>query len=300
MDDLISVIVPLYNVSSYLRECIESIRHQTYTKLEILLIDDGSTDDSGALCDLLAAEDSRIRVIHKDNGGSAEAKNVGIEQAQGDYLTIIDADDKVKDDYVEVLYRELKAHDADISIVNYYAYNEWTNEFLFYVLDDYFEIEELDSCEAIRRQAHWHYNASAFIVPWGKLYKRELFTGVRYPKGRSFDDEGTTHRLYMNSQKIVLVNGNYYMYRIRKNSQMTSALGLKQVRDLLAIFNQKLADLALARMAIPEMRLRYINLLQDYKFMMEANNLVETDEYQSILFQLHQVSTSENRKNEEY
>ena len=117
--DLVSVIVPAYNIQNYIRRCVDSIRNQTYSELEILLIDDGSTDDTGELCDEFAQQDERITVYHKKNGGLSSARNYGIERAHGTYLSFIDADDWVKRDFIEVLYQNIKRANAELSIVGY-------------------------------------------------------------------------------------------------------------------------------------------------------------------------------------
>ena len=113
-NDLISVIVPVYNVESYLRKCLDSIVGQTYKKLEIILVDDGSTDGSGSICDEYAKEDHRIKVIHKDNDGVSSARNIGIDNVEGKYILFVDADDIVNERYVEILYIELLKHKVDI------------------------------------------------------------------------------------------------------------------------------------------------------------------------------------------
>lgn len=115
---LISLLVPIYNVASYVDRCVGSLVNQTYSNLEILLVDDGSTDGSGALCDEWVKKDSRIHVVHKENGGLSDARNAGIKRAAGAYLAFIDGDDYIAPEYCEKLYQALAAHDADISLCN--------------------------------------------------------------------------------------------------------------------------------------------------------------------------------------
>ena len=119
MDKLVSIIIPVYNVEMYLAECIESVLKQTYQNLEILLIDDGSTDNSGKICDEYAKKDKRIKIIHKENGGVSSARNKGLDIAQGEYITFIDADDFVAENYVQALYKNLKENDSDLSFCKY-------------------------------------------------------------------------------------------------------------------------------------------------------------------------------------
>lgn len=118
----ISIIIPVYNVKKYLNDCIQSVINQTYNNLEIILIDDGSTDGSGDYCDEIAKKDSRIFVYHKTNGGLSEARNVGIKISTGKYITFIDSDDYIENLYIETLYNSLIEYKADIAIVNKYHY----------------------------------------------------------------------------------------------------------------------------------------------------------------------------------
>ena len=120
MNDLISIIVPVYNVEQYLRKCIESIKNQTYTNIEIIIVDDGSTDNSGAICDELKQTDNRIQVLHKKNGGLSDARNAGLKIAKGEFVGFVDSDDYIKEDMFETLYKLNKEHHSDIAIVSYY------------------------------------------------------------------------------------------------------------------------------------------------------------------------------------
>ena len=119
MNELITVVLPIYNVSAYLKRCIESVIHQTYENLDIILVDDGSTDDSGIICDEYASIDSRITVVHKENGGLSDARNKGIELAKGQFITFIDSDDYIDDDYVEYLYNLIKRYNTRMSICSH-------------------------------------------------------------------------------------------------------------------------------------------------------------------------------------
>ena len=123
MNKLVSIIIPVYNVEKYLAECIESVLKQTYQNIEILLIDDGSPDNSGKICDEYEEKDSRVRVIHKENGGVSSARNVGLEQANGEYITFIDSDDFVSESYIEELYIALENGNSDLAFCKYNHYN---------------------------------------------------------------------------------------------------------------------------------------------------------------------------------
>lgn len=246
MKDLVSVVIPVYNVENYLEECIQSVLNQTYTNLDIVLVNDGSTDASAEICDRFA--EKRM---------------------------------------VETLYRQVEETGADIVIGNYFLYDENDGQYKLYVLERDFCIEELSAQELIDRQAgKWHLNASAFIMPVFKLFKKDLLLQVPFTNGRRFDDEATIHRLFIKSQKTIFVNDNLYIYRVRKGSIMTSQFDLSWVQDILQVFSSKLADLLLAGIDTSIMRTRFINILNEYKYLCENYNFTDTDEYREILFRL--------------
>lgn len=225
MDSLISVIVPVYNVEKYLSQCIKSILNQTYTNLELILVDDGSTDNSGKICDEFSSFDNRVRVIHKINGGLSSARNVGIESAGGDYYSFIDSDDYVENTFLECLYKKIVQENADICECSFFRLrrNRMIKERLF----DY---EILDPETAVRRLLATPYES--FIVIWNKLYRKELFDKIRFPEGKLHEDEYTTYKLIYESNKIVYVNMNLYIYRVRDDSIMNSKFAAKRLEVL--------------------------------------------------------------------
>ena len=287
MDELISVIVPIYNTEKYLVECVESLRKQTYSNIEIILVDDGSTDASIEICDEFAEKDSRVKVFHKKNEGVAVARNFGIQQSNGQYVVIVDSDDVAVDRMIEVLYTQIKENDADIAVGNYYIYDETDGNFYYYIIDDDYCVEVLSSQELIDRQAGaWQWNSSAFIVTVAKLYKRDLFEDVSFTHGRRFDDEASTHRLFLRSKKTVFINDNLYLYRRRSGSIMRTDFDLSWVRDLVEVFSKKISDFVLAGLDVSVMRIRFVNLLKDYKQSLEYHQLTDTEEYKDICFRL--------------
>lgn len=246
--DLISVIVPVYNVENYLHECLGSILRQTYQNLDIILVNDGSTDRSGQICDDYAAKDSRIRVIHQENGGLSKARNVGIAAARGAYLTLVDSDDGIHEPFIETLYDQLIAHQADMAISNYYKYDERDGKFYFHNLNQDDLVELLSPQECIDYQCGIKdYVGVSTITAWGKLFKKSLFDGVRFPVGRLMEDEMTIHKLYLKSDKIVFINKNYYLYRIRETSiTQNPELLRRRARDTISAYEIKLTDLILS------------------------------------------------------
>lgn len=280
---LVSVIVPVYNVEDFLEECLESITTQTYHHLEILLINDGSTDRSLAICHDWAAKDNRIRVIDKANGGASDARNVGLKEAKGDFILFIDSDDLVMPDLVDVLYKQQFLHQADIVIGNYMNFYQDSGVSSYYVLDRHFCIEEVPAIEAVVRQSAWHLNTSVFMLSVAKLFRKSLFENIVYPVGRMFEDEVITHKLLLKSRKTILVNGNYYIYRIRENSVMTSQFNVKRAYDLLDMINEKLADIALYGGDLYDAKNRAYKLLADYQRHLEHHELTDDPVYQMIL-----------------
>jgi glycosyl transferase, probably involved in cell wall biogenesis len=296
MDELISVIVPIYNTEKYLVECVESLRKQTYSNIEIILVDDGSTDASIEICDEFAEKDSRVKVFHKKNEGVAVARNFGIQQSNGQYVVIVDSDDVAVDRMIEVLYTQIKENDADIAVGNYYIYDETDGNFYYYIIDDDYCVEVLSSQELIDRQAGaWQWNSSAFIVTVAKLYKRDLFEDVSFTHGRRFDDEASTHRLFLRSKKTVFINDNLYLYRRRSGSIMRTDFDLSWVRDLVEVFSKKISDFVLAGLDVSVMRIRFVNLLKDYKQSLEYHQLTDTEEYKDICFRLNVFFDAERR-----
>ena len=209
---LISVIVPVYNIISYLPRCVESLRTQTYENLEILLIDDGSTDETPALCDRLATEDERIRVFHKKNGGPSSARNFGLQQAGGEYVGFVDSDDYLKEDMVEVLYHEVLQYDAEIATAAFESFfedesrmsNPHNGKIFVYTkekaLDCFLFNDYLTPCVC------------------GKLYSISLWKSVRFPEGKLFEDQFTTYKLIDQCKKIVFDTTPRYYYRKRVGS----------------------------------------------------------------------------------
>ena len=287
MSELISVVVSIYNTGKYLVECVEHILKQTYQNIEIILVDDGSTDNSGAICDAFMMQDKRVRVFHQENQGAAQAKNVGLREARGEYITIVDSDDIVKENMIETLYQQVQEKNADIVIGNYYNYDESDGNFYFYVTGQDFCIEELSIQEIMNRQAgDWQFNSSAFILPTFKLIKKELFKEVQFSNGRRFDDEATMHRFYLLASKIVFINDNVYLYRRRSGSIMRTEFDISWARDLVEVFSKKISDCVLAGLDVSVLRIRFVNLLKDYKQTLEYNQLTDTEEYKDICFRL--------------
>lgn len=210
--ELISVIVPVYNVEDYLERSINSILKQTYSNLQIIMVDDGSTDSSGLICDRLASEDSRIVVIHKKNGGASEARNVALDKADGDYIGFVDADDYIEPNMYECLYVEAQKYDADVVTCGYYK-EEPTKTREFY--SDYNEIKVFDKIDGYKGLFLYSYVSEG---NWTKLVHKRIFESIRYKVGIHTEDVLLTAQLIDKSNKIVCIPKSLYHYVIRENS----------------------------------------------------------------------------------
>lgn len=211
MESKISVIVPIYNVEDYLNECVDSLIEQDYSNLEIILVDDGSTDQCGSICDEYAIKDSRIKVIHKQNGGLSDARNAGIDVATGDYITFVDSDDVLSSDYISYLLDLLTEADADMACCQRTEIDENSKH-------------KKGHCNPCGKITVFDNMENALVakeidtVAWGKLYKKDLFLEIRYPVGRLHEDIFTTYKIIHQCEKIVVGPGAKYLYRIRENS----------------------------------------------------------------------------------
>ncbi len=215
MKDKISVIVPIYKVEKYLRKCVESVINQSYSNLEIILVDDGSPDKCPVICDEYSKKDNRIIVIHKPNGGLSDARNYGIEKATGKYISFIDSDDYVSYDYIEYLYNNIKRENADISIVLPQTFfKEETN---IKVKNKPEKIRVFNSKTALITMLYQkEFDTSA----WGKLYKKDLFDNIKFPVGKLYEDISTIYKTFLKSDTIVYSNQKKYFYLKRKDSIM--------------------------------------------------------------------------------
>lgn len=226
-NQLISIIVPVYKVEEYLDKCIKSILNQTYTNLEIILVDDGSPDNCGKICDEYAKNDKRIIVIHKENGGLSDARNKGIEIAKGEYIAFIDSDDYIEKDMFEILYNLSVESHSDISMV---SYKEIQNEVIINENKEFTEnIFEYSNTEAIKELLK---DDKIKNYAWNKLYKKELFKEIRYPVKMAYEDVGTTYKLFEKANKIIWKDTPKYNY-IRRDDSIVSKNTYKNLKDFI-------------------------------------------------------------------
>lgn len=223
---LITVIVPVYNVEEYIHRCVDSVIKQTYQNLEIILVDDGSTDGSGEICDSYAKQDSRIVVIHKENGGLSDARNAALDIAKGEYITLVDSDDYLAKEYVEYMLHLLGQHEADIAACELKKVYSDTDE-----LDDCQEsIEILSGVAALENLLYQRKVAPCAVC---KLYKRDIFDGIRYPKGMHYEDLATIYKVLGKCEKFVIGKKQKYYYYQRSNSIMNDNFNEKKMHRIL-------------------------------------------------------------------
>ena len=219
VDDKITVIVPVYNVESYLRKCLDSIIAQTYKNIEIIVVNDGSTDASGEICKEFAEIDHRIIYIEQENAGLSAARNTGLENMSGDYVTFVDSDDWIEQDYVETLYKKIVEYQADIAVGNYYSFNESEGMFYFHILGDSYYEKVYDNVSIFENlYDSQEMKSFALISAWGKLYKAGLFEQLRFDIGKLGEDGYLNQKIYLLAEKIVYIHKGIYSYRIRNNS----------------------------------------------------------------------------------
>lgn len=231
MEELISIIVPVYNVEKYLEKCVDSIIKQTYKNIEIILVDDGAKDNSGKICDELKEKDNRIKVIHKPNGGLSDARNAGLKIAKGEYIGFVDSDDYIAEDMFETLYNLNKENDSDISIVSYY---EIYNGKVIGVRESD-KLEILNRTEAIKELL---VDAKIQSYAWNKLFKRELFENTEFPTNKNFEDIATTLLLFEKANKVVLLENPKYYY-VRRDDSIIGVKNYKTYKDYLDVIYDK-------------------------------------------------------------
>ncbi len=231
-EPLISVIVPVYNVAGYLDRCMQSLVNQSYQNLELILVDDGSTDSSGTLCDTWAEKDSRVKVIHRKNNGLSQARNTGLKAATGDYITFVDSDDIVSPQLCRVLFDSM-GEDADISICDAEHIYE-SKPYSFSITDEQTVMTPKKAIDQL-----W-YQKSFLPSAWGKLYRRALFAGKQFTPGRIFEDIDIMHELFFDAKSIVYNRSRLYGYVHRAGSITTKAFCPRDL-DILLVADKILA-----------------------------------------------------------
>lgn len=250
MNELVSIIVPIYKVEKYLSECIDSILRQTYPEIEVILVDDGSPDHCGEICDAYSYRDDRVRVIHKENGGLSDARNAGLDIATGAFFYFVDSDDILPPYSVEKMLTLMKTHNGDMVIGGFERFRDNDKEIFFST-----EHEDVYLKVFSRKEAFCDFYRDG-CQAWAVLYKREIHESVRFPKGEINEDEAVIFSILEKCRTVVVTNQVVYSYRCREESITTTEFSpkklawVKHCRDNLAFIREKYPELeylALAR-----------------------------------------------------
>ncbi len=209
----VSIIVPVYNVAAYLRKCVDSILCQSLQEIEVILVDDGSTDACGEICDWYSLQDTRVKVIHKANGGLSDARNAGIAQATGAYIGFVDSDDYIEREMFEDLYQACLEEGTKIAACDYVYEGEKTGQRISWSTGEYVQLSAEDFFQKVLQTP----SATGMGV-WDKLYKRELFQKVRFRKGELHEDTDILYRLVFRTDFIAYISHPYYIHCERKGS----------------------------------------------------------------------------------
>lgn len=255
---MVTVVIPVYNVEKYIERCIESIIAQTYTDIEIILVDDGSTDGSGKICDKYADLDSRIIVLHQKNQGLSGARNAGIDIARGEYITFVDSDDFVHVQMIEILLNAIIEDESQISICSYEVGSE---DSLFFA-DSTIRVHT--KIYSGRELLLYPPNNMAINIACAKLYNKKLFENVRYPVGKLHEDDFVTYKLLYGSAKVSLVMVDLYYYYQRENSITSQRVSIRNFSYLEAILQQ--AEFY-KKKEEPELQKKYVSYILEKFFL---------------------------------
>lgn len=251
--ELVSVIVPIYNVENDLLDCIQSIQNQTYSNLEIILIDDGSPDRCGDICDSLAKDDSRIIVIHQENGGLSRARNAGMGIMTGDYVTFVDSDDVLEEQFIEDMLALAHKYQAEIAICQNSVFSKGNGIVHLHSQENVKE-KCFTASDAIKTML---YQKEFDVAAWGKLYRAETLKGVTFPNGLIHEDIPTTYKALLKCNNVAYTSKELYRYQIRKNSIENEKFTLKKM-DCITTSQMMLEDIAFNHSEyLPAARSRY-------------------------------------------
>ena len=284
---LISLVVPIYNVENYLWNCLDSIARQTYSNIEVLLVNNGSPDGSGTICQEFVARDSRFRYIEKENGGLSDARNAGIAEAKGEFLSFIDSDDWIEPTYVEDLYRAALFNDAEVVVSNYKKFDVKDNCYWIHIFDDYYEAHYSGE-EVIQQLPLLERRDLSFTTSWGILFARRLFDTISFPKGKTIEDTRTNYRLFAESSRLTYIHKALYNYRVGVDS-ISNRITEKLLVDVLDCLMERMAVYAVKGWNVADERENVLtNLKMRYNQAKEAG-LQNTDifkRYAELLYLL--------------
>lgn len=277
--DLISIIIPVYKVEKYLRRCLDSVLNQSYKNLDIILVDDGSPDKCGDICDEYSKKDSRVRVIHKKNAGLSDARNTGLNMARGNYVAFVDSDDYIDAVMYERLHDAIINNNADIAICGFRKINE-----------DGKPIESINVGQALysgfeilnsHLMTKWEY----WVVAWNKLYKKCLFDDIKYPKGKIHEDSFIVHELFYKAERVICIVNNYYNYQKNPESIQGKTYSCNRLDDVEACYNR--IDFYLTHRLSPQMMKKVLDSARGKLYISYASGLRKTDEFRKRYSELN-------------
>ena len=299
MTEKITVIVPVYNVENYLEKCLDSLINQTYKNLEIIVINDGSTDNSGEICQEYAQKDNRIVYIEKENGGQAEARNMGLDRMTGSYVTFVDSDDWVELDYVETLYKKITEYQADIAVGNYYSFDEAEGMYYFYIFGDSYYEKVYDNVSIFENLYESQEMKSFALISVGaKLYKADLLKNLRFDNGKLAEDAYLNQKIYLLAERIVYLNKGLYAYCQREGSS-SRAWTEKWMHALVDTMSDRITLLANMGYPLEKHLAVYRQMLEVSLANGQASGLSDTATYKEFEMKrtlLNQLSRQEQKK----
>lgn len=249
MNPEISIIVPVYNVEKYLKRCIDSILNQSFTDFELILVDDGSTDNSGKIIDEYAIKDERIKVIHKENCGQGSARNRGLDIAKGNYIGFVDSDDWIHKDMYKILYENIIKYNTDISQIDHKPTSSYVNDENIinekvHIVDNI--LKEFGNCTS--------FELLPYIFVWNKLYKADIWSSFRFPENKFAEDLRVIYKIYYKSNKMIRIDRKLYYYFMSDNSSTRGKFNIKKLEDIeaweemLEFFNNKHSDINISNL----------------------------------------------------
>lgn len=272
---LISLIVPIYNVANYLGLCLDSITKQTYSNIEILLINYGSSDGSKEICREFVNRDRRFHYFERENGDLSDARNVGIIHSQGEFISFIDSDDWIDPTYVEDLYKAALLNDSEVVVSNYKEFHNEQNVYLIHFFDDYYERNYIGE-ELIQQLPFLERKDLSFTTSWGILFSRRLFECISFPKGKNIEDTRTNYRLFAESYHSTYIHKSLYNYRVGLDS-ISGNINEKLLIDVFECLTERMAIYAMKDWNVTEEKKNILsNLQMRYQQAKEAG-LEDTD-----------------------
>ena len=238
MDHKISIIVPVYNVEKYLKRCINSILNQTFKNFELILVNDGSTDNSLNICKNYKEKDGRIQLISQTNKGLSAARNTGLKYAKGKYVCFVDSDDFIEKEYLSLLLSNIEKYNSDIAMCEYYLTNEEGRKYSISRLNEPKDIHVLSGEKTFSYFYKEDYVPN--VVAWNKIYLRSLFDNIKYDEGHYFEDELIAPFLFYKARRVSFLRVPLYNYVQRPGSIMNTPLTLKKVEDRILMSNQRM------------------------------------------------------------